>query len=95
MGDLSDRNLLAALAGRLASARSERDEAQAEVERLQAAVDTAHGAWTNSQYVGGPTEREAYQIAMDALGAVVTQHTADNPEASAAQNQPSGGDDRG
>jgi hypothetical protein len=46
-----------------------------DVERLQAAVDKAYGAMNSSAYVGGPSEREAWQTALTALGEVVTQHT--------------------
>jgi hypothetical protein len=40
---------------------------------LQEAVDRAYGALNGSAYVGGPSEREAFRTALDALGAVVTQ----------------------
>jgi hypothetical protein len=54
-----------------------------DVERLQAAVDKAYGAMNSSAYVGGPSEREAWQTALAALGEVVTQHTAQaDPESS-------------
>ena len=43
--------------------------------RLQVAVDRAHSALTSSAYVGGPGEREAWQIALRELGGVATQHT--------------------
>lgn len=42
--------------------------------RLQEAVDRAHSALTSSAYVGGPSEREAWQTALQALGEVATQH---------------------
>lgn len=48
--------------------------AQVRVQKLQAAVDTAHAAMHGSEYVGGPSEREAWQTAMRALGEVVTEH---------------------
>lgn len=48
--------------------------ALADVERLRKAVGRAHQALISSQYVGGPSEREAWQIASEALGAVATQH---------------------
>lgn len=41
---------------------------------LQAAVDTAWTALNGSAYVGGPTEREAFRIALHELGPHVTQH---------------------
>jgi hypothetical protein len=41
---------------------------------LQAAVDLAHSTLRGTQYVGGPTEREAYRIIDEALGSVATQH---------------------
>jgi hypothetical protein len=58
--------------------------------RLQAAIDEAHGVMNASSYVGGPSEREAWQTAMRALGSVVTQHT--GTTASAPQHAP--GDSR-
>jgi hypothetical protein len=45
-----------------------------ERDRLQQAVDRAHAAMVGSQHVGGPTQREAWQTAVQELGAVVTQH---------------------
>lgn len=66
-------------------------DALAENARLQAAIDEAHNAMNASAYVGGPSEREAWQTAMRALGSVVTQHigtTALNqPEASSAPGE--------
>lgn len=50
-----------------------------EVDRLQRAVDKAHGALDASAYVGGPSQREAWQQAMAALGEVVTEHQAEAP----------------
>lgn len=41
---------------------------------LQRAVDTACNALEASAYVGGPTEREAWQSALAALQEVKTQH---------------------
>lgn len=41
---------------------------------LQAAVDRAYSLMNGSAYVGGPSEREAWQGAMATLGAVVTEH---------------------
>jgi hypothetical protein len=41
---------------------------------LQVAVDRAYAALTESQYVGGPSEREAWRIATTELGAVVTEY---------------------
>lgn len=43
-------------------------------DELQAAVDRAHAAMVGSQYVGGPTERDAWRTALGALERVVTQH---------------------
>ena len=50
-------------------------EAISDTEKLQTAVDKAYSALTSSAYVGGPSEREAFRIALDALGQVATQHT--------------------
>lgn len=52
----------------------EQGDAPDRVSRLQAAVDRAHSALIGSQYVDGPTEREAYRTAVEALGEVATQH---------------------
>lgn len=49
-------------------------ELNIENRRLQEAVDEAHGVMCASEYVGGPSIREAWQAAMRALGRVVTQH---------------------
>src|SRR5262245_37671349 len=49
-------------------------ETRAEVERLQAAIDRAHGAMHGSEYVGGPTERKAWRTAFAVLSEVVTEH---------------------
>lgn len=48
--------------------------------RVQGAVDRAQGALTSSAYVGGPSEREAWQTATLALGEVATQHQGANPD---------------
>lgn len=41
---------------------------------LQEGVDTAYSALSSSAYVGGPTEREAFRVASNALGPLATQH---------------------
>lgn len=51
---------------------------QRQVEELQGAVDRAHAAMYGSQYVGGPTEREAWQTAYNALSEVVTQQQSES-----------------
>jgi hypothetical protein len=50
------------------------EELLAEIERLQGAINTAYVALRASAYVGGPSEREAWRTAVDALGEVATQH---------------------
>lgn len=47
-------------------------ESERESRRLQAAIDEAYGAMNASAYVGGPSQREAWQTATMALGSVVT-----------------------
>ena len=64
-----DEGLLLDLAAALEAVTAERD-------RLQKAVDRAHGALDSSAHVGGPSEREAWRTAVEALGALVTQHQA-------------------
>lgn len=49
-------------------------ELAAERDRLQAAVDTAASAMRGSEYVGGPTVRDAWRTAYAALCEVETQH---------------------
>jgi hypothetical protein len=59
--------------------KKERAELLAENERLrelQAGIDKAYGALSSSQYVGGPSQREAWRIAAEALGPLATEHTA-------------------
>jgi hypothetical protein len=46
---------------------------------LQAAIDTAQSALMGSQYVGGPSEREAWRIATEALRSVATEHRGQDP----------------
>lgn len=43
------------------------DEAIADRDRRQEAIDTALSALHSAAYVGGPTEREAWQAALQAL----------------------------
>lgn len=38
------------------------------------AIDAAYAALSGSQYVGGPTEREAFRTAMEKLQPFVTEH---------------------
>lgn len=45
-----------------------------EVAVLQSAIDKAHSVFVGSQYVGGPTEREAWIIVSEILGALATEH---------------------
>lgn len=50
-------------------------QAHGRAERLQEAIDKAYAHMNASQYVGGPSERDAWRTAFEALGSVVTQHT--------------------
>jgi hypothetical protein len=59
-------------------ARVERLEAA--LQERQAAIDSAMLAMRGSEYVGGPTEREAWRAALTALGPYETQHQGQDPE---------------
>jgi hypothetical protein len=43
---------------------------------MQAAIDTALDAMYGSEYKGGPTVREAWRAAVEALGPFRTEHIA-------------------
>jgi hypothetical protein len=58
---------------------------------MQAAIDKAYSALSSSQYVGGPTEREAWRIVTEALYPFVTQYQAANPDAGVERNEESNG----
>jgi hypothetical protein len=51
------------------------------LEQRQAAIDRACSLMKSSAYVGGPSEREAWRGAMEALGPYETQHIGANPDA--------------
>jgi len=66
---------------------SGRAELEARLVELQGAVDRAHSVMHSSEYVGGPSERDAWQEAMSELGAVATQHQGENREAAAVDGE--------
>jgi hypothetical protein len=55
------------------------DTLASELEVVQRAVDAAYAAMRGSEYVGGPTERDAWRTAVVALGEVATQHHGQGP----------------
>jgi Asp-tRNA(Asn)/Glu-tRNA(Gln) amidotransferase A subunit family amidase len=57
----------------------ENDEGDSRAD-LQSAVDRAYTALMSSAYVGGPSHREAWQTALDALWPVVTQQQGQEAE---------------
>ena len=54
--------------------KRELEQVQRERDDLQAAIDKAMSALYGSQYVGGPSEREAWQTVVEAIGPFETQH---------------------
>lgn len=62
----------------MAAADAARDQWRNRCLDRQAAIDRAMAALEGSQYVGGPTEREAYQTAVHALGPFRTEHKGQN-----------------
>lgn len=51
-----------------------RDHWRALAEERQAAIDEALSWMRGSEYVGGPSERDAWQAALRVLGPLETQH---------------------
>ena len=71
-----------------ASWHAPKDEPHAcAVQMLQEAVDRAYGLLNSSAYVGGPSEREAWQGAMEALGPIATQHVGQDTSGPFTGNQ--------
>lgn len=81
----------AALGGEQVQGRA---ELEARVVELQGAVDRAHSAMRSSEYVGGPSERDAWRTAVSELGAVATQHQGMDPDAAGESSTTTEGSER-
>lgn len=71
---MSDKDALSHYMEATGRMRERAEQAEQKRDQLQEAVDRAVGVMRESEYVGGPTEREAWKETMRVLGPLATVH---------------------